>query len=185
MTCRQRPRVVDRRGAQVAVDDRVDEPERDRRRGVDGLGAEHELERLLDADQPRHALRPARARNDAERDLGHSEARSRRRNAVVTGQCDLDAAAEHGAVHRCDDRDRRAPRCGRKAHGRLLPAAAPRTPRCRHPRRRSCPRTSARRRAVAAPRRARRAVACRASRTAMLSVLTGGLSTVSTAMPSI
>ena len=50
------------------------------------LAREHHVERGLQADQARHALRAAGAGNDAQRDLRQAEARALLRDAVVAGQ---------------------------------------------------------------------------------------------------
>ena len=61
-----------------------------RLRSIDRLAPTDEIERLLDTDQPRHALRAAGTRNDAERDFGHAESRARRGDAIVTRERDLE-----------------------------------------------------------------------------------------------
>ena len=81
----------------------IEESELLRLRGIDRARGEDELERLLDTDQSRHALRAAGARNDAERDFRHPEARARRRHAVVAGERDLESTAHDGAMHGGDD----------------------------------------------------------------------------------
>ncbi len=149
-----------------------------------GFARENQVERLLDADQSRHALRPAGSRDDTERDLGQPEARPGQCDPVMTGERDLEPASEHRAVHRGDDWKRQCPRAGGTAPGTPPPGADPRTRRYLHPRRTCLPEhisTTA------------RSPGCDSSpssaplswsRTALLSVLTGGLPTVRTAMPS-
>ena len=85
--------------AQVAGDNRVDEAELDGPGGIHRLGRDNHLERLVDANKARHALRAASAREDAQRDFRQAEARARSGKAVVAGQRDFHAAAEHRAVH--------------------------------------------------------------------------------------
>src|SRR5574337_2059583 len=63
-----------------------------------------DFERLLDADEPRQALRAASAGNEAELDLRQAALRRRDSDAVVRGQRDLEPAAERGPVQRRDDR---------------------------------------------------------------------------------
>ena len=102
-------RVGDRGGTEIAaVENPVENSLGQRLRCVDRPRGEHELEGLLDPDQPRHALGAARARDDPQRDLGKSEPRARRRHPVVAGEGDLEPAAHHGPVHGGDDGERQA-----------------------------------------------------------------------------
>ena len=97
--------IVNRCTTQVALDHRVNESQVHGGCDIDRFRVEDELERPLNADQPRHALRAARARDDAEGDLRQAKARARERDAVVAGERDLKSAAEHRAVHRCEERN--------------------------------------------------------------------------------
>ena len=67
---------------------------------------EHLHERLLQAEHARGAHDATGAGQQAEGDLGQADlaALGVECDAVVTGQCDLEAAAERGAVDRCGDR---------------------------------------------------------------------------------
>jgi hypothetical protein len=58
---------------QIALDFRIDETLRDCGRHIHRLPRQYHLQCALDADEPRHALRPAGAGNDAQSDLGKSE----------------------------------------------------------------------------------------------------------------
>ena len=69
-----------------------------------GLAAHDHLERLGDTDEARQALRPARAREDAELDLGQPALRAAHGDAVVATERELEPAAEGGAVEGGDDR---------------------------------------------------------------------------------
>ena len=61
---------------------RFDEPELERFLGQDRVADEVHLERLVDADEPRQALRAAEAGDDAELDLGLAEERRARRRCA-------------------------------------------------------------------------------------------------------
>ena len=98
--------IVDCGGTQVAIDQRVDKAELDSCRGINRRCGQHELDRFLDADQARHALRSARAGDDAERDFRQTESGARQRDAVMAGERYLEPATEHRAVHRGDQRHR-------------------------------------------------------------------------------
>ena len=65
-------------GAQVAADQPIDEAGRQRVGGADRLARHAHLDRLLDADQTRQALRALGARNDAQVHLGLAHLRVRR-----------------------------------------------------------------------------------------------------------
>jgi hypothetical protein len=95
-----------RRG-EVAVHDLVDQADLERLVGPDRIAAHDHRERLRHADHAGQALRPARAGQDAELDLGQAEARGLRAHPIVAGERHLEAAAERGAV------DRRHHRLGR------------------------------------------------------------------------
>ena len=66
------------------------------------LAFEHHLQRVVRADQPRQALRAAGARQQPELDLGETDARLRRRDAIVARQRELEAPAERITVDRGD-----------------------------------------------------------------------------------
>ena len=68
---------------------------------------EDDVERLLNPDQPRQALRAAGAGNEAELDFRQAAFRRRDGDAVVRRQRDLESAAERRSVQRGDDRLRR------------------------------------------------------------------------------
>ena len=90
---------------QLALDDAVDQAD-----GEGVLGAEsacrdvHHLQRLLDAGDARQPLRPARARQQAELDLGNAELRVGHGDPIVGAERDLEPAAERRAVDRRDHR---------------------------------------------------------------------------------
>ena len=67
------------------------------------LAAGHHVERLLDTDDARQALRAARAGQKAEVDLGQPALRRRHGDPVVAAQRDLEAAAQRGAMDRRDE----------------------------------------------------------------------------------
>ena len=71
---------------------------------VDGIAAQHALERRRGADEPRQALRAARSRQQAEAYLRQAEGDIRRGHAVVARERELEAAAEHRAVQCRDHR---------------------------------------------------------------------------------
>ena len=71
---------------------------------VDGIAAQHALERRRRSDEPRQALRAARARQEAEANFRQAERDIRRGQAIVTRERELEAAAEHRAMQRRDDR---------------------------------------------------------------------------------
>ena len=62
------------------------------------------LERRRGADEPRQPLRAARSRQQAEAYLRQAEGDIGRGHAVVAGERELEAAAEHCAVQRGDHR---------------------------------------------------------------------------------
>src|SRR5581483_12077478 len=71
------------------------------RRAYKIAGADH-VERRLGADEPRQALRAARAGNDPELHLRQAHLRRRQRHAVMAAERHFEAAAERGAVDRGD-----------------------------------------------------------------------------------
>ena len=74
-----------------------------------GRAAEHEIERLLAADEPRKPLGAAGAGQHAQRHLGQPDVVcALRREAEVTAERDLQATAETVSVDRGDDDLRRA-----------------------------------------------------------------------------
>src|SRR5579859_5788933 len=88
--------------------DLVDDAQRLRLGGLDRLAAEHEVERLLPADEPRETLRAAGPRQETEGHLGKTDAvRPFGGHSDVAAQSDLQAAAEAVPVHRDDDDLRR------------------------------------------------------------------------------
>ena len=68
---------------------------------------ENDVERLLDPDETRQALRAAGARDEAELDLGQAAFGGRHGDPVMRGQRHLESSAERGSVQRGDDRLRR------------------------------------------------------------------------------
>ena len=68
------------------------------------LAADDHVQRGLDADHARQALRAAGARQEAELHLGQRDLRARRGDAVVAAERELEAAAHADAVDRGDDR---------------------------------------------------------------------------------
>ncbi len=91
-------------GFEIAVAHGVDESHLQRLRRTHRRAREKHPERIAHAHDARETLGAARARDDAEVDLGKAEPRTAVRNPVVTGQRGLEAAAERGAVHRRDHR---------------------------------------------------------------------------------
>jgi hypothetical protein len=100
-------RHLDRGGQQVLVDDLVEQRRLREHRHRQRLAREHHVQRAFDADDARQALRAARARQDAELHLGQADLGARERDAVMTGQRELEAATERHALDRGDDRLRR------------------------------------------------------------------------------
>ena len=66
---------------------------------------QHHVGGVRERNQARHALRAAGARDDAERQFRQAQARAVGGDAVVAGERDLGAGAERGAVDRGDDRN--------------------------------------------------------------------------------
>ena len=75
------PRERDRPGAQVALDDLVDQPDRAGPRRVDLFALDDHVQRRLHADQPRQPLRAAAAGQQPAPDLGQAQLRAGRRRA--------------------------------------------------------------------------------------------------------
>ncbi len=94
----------DRGGGQISFNDLIDDPVRQRLGRRDRIAGNDHLHRLLRTDQPRQALSAARARQQAELDLGQADPRSRDGDAEMAGQRQLEAAAQGGAVQCGDDR---------------------------------------------------------------------------------
>jgi hypothetical protein len=88
------------------VRDLVDQAELLRLLGRDRSAGGHHLHRLGHRDDARQALRAARAWQDAELHLGKAELRVGRRDAVMAGERELQAAAEREAADRGDQRFR-------------------------------------------------------------------------------
>ena len=102
--CRELPRLGDRRLHEVALDALVDETEGHGLVHRMELAADYHVERLLEADEPRHALRPTGAGQDAERHLRKTEPRPGRGEPHVARQRHLHAAAGGDAVDGGDHR---------------------------------------------------------------------------------
>src|SRR5262249_35805758 len=86
------------------VQDATHEPEALGRLVIEELAVRHQLDRLRLADRAREALRTARARQDAERDLGQAAlARALAREAQVGRERDLEPAADTVTAERRDD----------------------------------------------------------------------------------
>ena len=96
-----------RRLHEVTLDPFVDEAERHRLLHRVELAADDHVERLLDADEPRHPLRTAGAGQDAERHFRQAEPRAGRRQPHVAGQRHLHPAAGRHTVDGGDHRLRR------------------------------------------------------------------------------
>mmetsp|Transcript_3085 Transcript_3085/g.10134 ORF Transcript_3085/g.10134 Transcript_3085/m.10134 type:complete len:261 (-) Transcript_3085:18-800(-) len=86
-------------------DDGVDGAERERLLGRHLAAGDHDLRRRVRADEPRQALRAARAGQDAEVHLRQTDPRAAGHDAVVARHGELEAAAERGAVDRRGRRD--------------------------------------------------------------------------------
>ena len=95
---------LDRAVEQVALHDLVDQADFLGLRGGDRIAGGDHVERRLDADDARHALRAAGAGEDAELHLGKAELRRRHRDAIVAAERDFEPAAQRGAVDRDHDR---------------------------------------------------------------------------------
>jgi len=103
----------DRTLGQVAFDDFVDDPVRQRFPSLDRVAGDDHLERLFGSDQARQALGAAGAGQEPELDLGQADARPGNGNAEMAGKRHLEPAAEgrpvkcryHRLWHRLDHRD--------------------------------------------------------------------------------
>ena len=98
---------LDRALEQVALHDLVDQADLLRLRGGDRIARGDHVERRLDADDARHALRAPGAREDTELHFGQSQLRGRNRDAIVAAERDFEPAAQRRAVDRDHDRLRR------------------------------------------------------------------------------
>ena len=72
--------------------------------GLDGSAARHELQRLVDPDQARQALRAARPGDEAELHLREAGGRRIVEHPCVAREGDLETASERGPVDRRHDR---------------------------------------------------------------------------------
>src|SRR5206468_8057595 len=82
----------------------LDEPDPERLARVDARARQDHLERLAATHQPGQALRAAAARDDREIHLGEAELGVLAGDPDVTGERQLEAAAEREATDRSDDR---------------------------------------------------------------------------------
>ena len=89
---------------QIAFDDVIDKPCLERVLRGDRIARQDHRQRLLDADEARQPLRAARARDQAELDLGQAEPRARGRDAEMAAHGELEPTTERRAVHRRDRR---------------------------------------------------------------------------------
>ena len=85
-------------------DDLLDQAVLERFGSTDRITADDHLDREFRPDRARQALGAAGARQQAELHLGQAELGFLHGHAEMTGQRDLEAAAERGAVDRGDDR---------------------------------------------------------------------------------
>src|SRR5256886_5118790 len=85
-------------------DHALDEPDPERLARVDARAGQDHLERLAATHQPGQALRAAAARDDREIHLGEAELGVLAGDPDVTGERQLEAAAEREATDRGDDR---------------------------------------------------------------------------------
>src|SRR5262249_12725898 len=95
--------------------DGADDPEPERRLGIDDLAGEDQLARLGHADDARQEVRPAPVWMQAPLDERLGELRGRRGEANVAAEREVHPGARRGAVHRGDDG------LGRVAHGEQDP----------------------------------------------------------------
>ena len=93
-------------------------PNDERLVGREPLAEEDQLLRPPGPDQPYEPMEPARARDDAERDLGQAEDRRLLGDAEVGSQSQLEPAAEAVAAYRSERRLRKP--CERLVHGARL-----------------------------------------------------------------
>ncbi len=96
----QRPRFRDRRRAQIAAFDPVQDAELQRLVGVDDAAGRDHLDCGRNAGQARQALRSAGAGYDPELHLGQRERGGRAGDPAMRGQREFQAAAERRAVDR-------------------------------------------------------------------------------------
>jgi len=97
-------REVDRSRGQVAFDNLVDDSIFPRLGRSDRLAGHDHPQCLLRSDKARQPLGAARTGQQAELDLGQTDACSRHRDTEVAGERQFEAAAQSGAVQRRDDR---------------------------------------------------------------------------------
>ena len=86
------------------LDDRIDEAEVERLRGLHRLAARHDLQRAFDADDARQPLGAAGAGKQPQQHLRQADRGRGHRDAIVAGERGLEPAAERSAVDRRDDR---------------------------------------------------------------------------------
>ena len=86
------------------LDDGVDDAPFERLLGVERRARQNNVERILDAAQPRQTLRAAGAGNEPELDFRQAELCRRHRNAIMARQRHFEAAAERRAVNGGDNR---------------------------------------------------------------------------------
>src|SRR6476646_1940658 len=84
---------------EIATDDFIDEAHLARLAGIDRLGVEDHAQRIVEADEPGQPLRATGRGNHAEGDFRQHELCRGWRNAVVTGESQLETATDRGAVH--------------------------------------------------------------------------------------
>ncbi len=99
-------RECDGAGSQIALDDLVDDAETQRVVGFERIAGQDRVHRRFRADQSRQPLRAAAAGQQTDLDFRQAHRCTGRRDAIVAGECELEPAAERGAVDRCDDRFR-------------------------------------------------------------------------------
>ena len=114
-------------GAEVAVDDAVDQAELQRLRRLDRLAGGGELDGGGGRDEAGQADGAAGAGDDAEGDLGEADGGRGEGDAEAAGERDLEAAAEGGAVDGGGPGFLSPPRCGRRGRGGAAAPAACRT----------------------------------------------------------
>ena len=104
----RRHRLIERElhgaGDEVAVDNPIDEAVSEGAAGRDRLSGRAHLEGSGDAHETGQTLGAPAAGDDPELCLRQSQARVRRTDAVMTGECHFEAAAERTAMDRSDDR---------------------------------------------------------------------------------
>ncbi|GAB3650818.1 hypothetical protein GCM10028813_19830 [Ramlibacter alkalitolerans] len=100
----QRAGVVHGAGLQVAVGHGVHEVQGQRFFGGHPFARAHHADGARQPDHARQALRPARTRNESQRDFGKSDDGAGAGDAGIATQREFEAAAQCGAVQRSDDR---------------------------------------------------------------------------------